>query len=307
MNLNQLKIFYYTVKQGSLSAAAEALFITQPAVTKGLQRLQETYDILLFNRFGKKFVMTDAGEALYEIAEKIFELETHAEESLRDYQQRRGGRIRILTSESFGAYYLPSIIAPFCRSNPHIRVMATLLPTELVVENTAALNNDIGFISYEIEHPKLVVHEILSDRLIIIAAPSHPLAGRKTISPGDLDGFALIMHEKGSAPRKAIDELIRKYNVSVTIPLELSSNRAIKRAVAEGIGLGVVPEYVGSEEVETGNIIPIFVSDPTMSRKYYMVHHKDKYLSEPLRRLIDEVNRWAESYSKTVLLPDRHG
>ena len=83
MNLNQLKIFYLAAKKGSLSAAAESLCITQPAVTKGIQRLQEHYEIKLFNRFGKKMALTDAGEVLYGIAESIFEMENQAEESLR--------------------------------------------------------------------------------------------------------------------------------------------------------------------------------------------------------------------------------
>jgi DNA-binding transcriptional LysR family regulator len=114
MNLNQLKIFYFAVKAGNLSTAAEQLFITQPAVTKGIQRLQECHDLKLIDYVGKKLVLTDAGEVLYGIAEKIFEMETHAEESIRDFQQRKRGRIRILSSESFGDYYLPEVIIPFC-------------------------------------------------------------------------------------------------------------------------------------------------------------------------------------------------
>ena len=87
--------------------AAHELFITQPAVTKGIQRLQEFYDIKFVDHVGKKLTLTDAGEVLYEIAEKIFELESRAEESIRDFQQRKRGHIRILSSESFGDYYYP--------------------------------------------------------------------------------------------------------------------------------------------------------------------------------------------------------
>ena len=91
MNLNQLKIFYFAAKNSSLSAAAQELFITQPAVTKGIQRLQEHYEIKFVDFVGKKLVLTDAGEVLYQIAEKIFELENQAEESIRDFQQRKRG------------------------------------------------------------------------------------------------------------------------------------------------------------------------------------------------------------------------
>jgi DNA-binding transcriptional LysR family regulator len=151
MNLNQLKIFYLASKLGNLSAAGEELNITQPAVTKAIQRLQDYYEIKLINRFGKKMALTDAGEVLYGIAEKIFELEKQAEESIRDFQQQKRGHIRIHASESFGAYYLPHIINPFIKANPNIRVSASILPTEQVAKNTANLENDLGFISFPLK------------------------------------------------------------------------------------------------------------------------------------------------------------
>lgn len=297
MNLNQLKIFYYTVKYESLSAAAEALNITQPAVTKGIQRLQEHYDIKFFNRFGKKLVLTHPGNVLYEIAENIFEMETHAEESLRDFQQRKTGLIRIHASESFGAYYLPSIIIPFSNLNPQIRILANVLPTELVVEKTVTLNNDIGFISYQLEHPKLVVREVLEDRLVLIAPPDHPITRKNKIEAQNLEGLSLVMHEKGSAPRKAIDDFIRKNNLSVIVPMELSSNRALKKAVEKGIGVGLISQKVAKDEIRLGTLKAVPMADPSMKRKFYMVHHKDKYMSESLQRLIKTVDRWAAEYT----------
>ena len=240
MNLNQLKIFHAAVKAGNLSAAAGELFITQPAVTKGIQRLQEYYELKFIDYVGKKLVLTDAGEVLFKIAEKIFDMETHAEESIRDFQQRKRGRIRILSSESFGDYYLPEVIIPFCKAYPLVQVSMDILPTELVVENTACLNCDVGFISYPVDHEKLVVREILEDELVIIAPRRHSLKGRHTLRPRDLDGQSIIMHEEGSAPRRAIDELIQRQAVKVKIPMELSSNRAIKRAVEHGIGIALI-------------------------------------------------------------------
>lgn len=298
MNLNQLKLFYFTAKYGNLSAAAEALYITQPAVTKGIQRLQEYYGIKFVNRFGKKLALTDAGEVLYGIAQKIFELETQAEESLRDFQQRKRGHIRIHASESFGAYYLPSIIGPFVKLYPHIRVSVNILPTEQVVDNTVNLNNDLGFISYPIEHKKLIVKEILEDTLVLIAPPSHPFARKECLEPRDLEGQSMIMHENGSAPRRATDEFIRKHSISISIPLELSNNEAIKRAVQGGSGVALISRKVASEEIQTGKLKAIPLSDQYMKRKFYMVHHKDKYFSEPLKNLIQIVYQWASEYAR---------
>jgi DNA-binding transcriptional LysR family regulator len=300
MNLNQLKIFYMTAKKGNLSVAAQELFISQPAVTKGIQRLQEYYDIKFIDHVGKKLTLTDAGEVLYEIAEKIFELESRAEESIRDFQQRKRGHIRILSSESFGDYYLPHIIIPFSKAYPLVRISMNILPTEQVVEHTATLNNDLGFISYPVEHPKLLLKEVLEDQLVIIASPGHPLTRKQTLAPRDLKDDLLIMHETGSAPRKAIEEYIRKNDLSVKIHLEISSNHAIKRAVEDGLGIALISRRVAIEEIRSGRLAAIPLSDPSMIRKYFMVHHKDKYLSEPLQSFINGVFEWAAEYLREL-------
>ncbi len=298
MNLNQLKIFYLAAKQGSLSAAAEALSVTQPAVTKGIQRLQEYYEVKLFNRFGKKMVLTDAGEVLYGIAESIFEMENQAEESLRDFQQRKRGYIRLLSSESFGSYYLPYILNRFTRVNPNIRISMEILPTEQIVEKTATLANDLGFISYPVPHKKILSREVLEDSYQIIVPPGHPLASKSIIDPADISGHSLIVHEKGSAPRKSTEDFIRRHNITIPILMEYSSNEAIKTAVEEGLGIAIITHRVVSKEIEMGRLKAIPMSDPAMSRKFYLIYHKDKYISSPLQSLIDVVDQWAAKYRR---------
>ena len=300
MNFNQLKAFYYTVKCGSLSAAAEALYITQPAVTKQIQQLQSTYGIKLLNRFGKKMVLTDAGEVLYDFASKIFEAESQAEEILRDFQERKSGRIRIHASESFGAYYLPSILHHFReKCSSQIQILVHIFPNPVIIENTAKLENDLGFISYPVEHKKLVIREVLEDRLVLIVPPLHAFARMKLIQPRHLEGQPIIMHEKGSGTRHILDEFIQKNHLSVSISLELSNNEAIKRAVEQGMGLSVISENVVREEVQRKKLKAIPLADPTLKRKFYLIHHKDKYLSHPLRVFLQMVDQWASAYART--------
>jgi DNA-binding transcriptional LysR family regulator len=299
MNFHQLKAFYYAVKYGSYSAAAEALYITQPAVTKQIQQLQANYGVKLLNRFGKKMVPTDAGEVLYDFADKIFQLESQAEESLRDFQQRKSGRLRIHASESFGAYYLPFIINPFIQKYPKIQISANIFPSQSVIENTIRLENDLGFISYPVEDKRLIVQEVLEDRLVLIVPPSHPLARGKILDPRKLDKQSIIMHEKGSATRDIVDEFIQKNRLSVFITLELSNNEAIKKAVEEGIGVSLISEHVVSEEVRRKKLKSILLNDPTLKRKFYLIYHKDKYVSQPLQMFFRMVRQWASEYHPT--------
>jgi len=293
MNLNQLKIFYTAVKEGNLSAAAELLFITQPAVTKSIQRLQEHYELKFIDYVGRKLVLTDAGQALYKIAENIFEMENYAEESIKDFKERKRGHIRILASESFGDYYLPEVVIPFCKAHPLVQVSMNILPTDLVVENTAGLKCDVGFISYAVRHEKLTVREVLEDELVIITSKRHPLKGKHVLRPNDLEGQSMIMHEEGSAPRRAIDDFLQRHGITVKIPMELTSNRAIKRAVEHGLGIALVSRKVAQEEIEQRRLVALSLADSTMKRKFFLIHHKDKYISESLQRLMDMVFKWA--------------
>ena len=300
MNLNQLKIFYMAAKRGNLSKAAEDLYITQPAVTKGIQRLQEHYDIRLMDRFGKKMVLTNAGEMLFKIAEKIFDLEKHAEENIREFKQGKKGRIRIQASESFGAYYLPSIMNPFSKEQPLINISVNILPSAHVVKNIADLECDIGFISYPIEHEKVRLREILEDQLVFILPPDHPICRRKHFKPQDLEGNPMILHERGSTPHQVFNEFIEKNKIVVTSSLELSSNRAIKLAVESGLGIALISRKVAHDEIQSGRLTAIPVPDLSIKRKFYLVHHKEKFISDLLKSFIDQVDRWANEYARQI-------
>ena len=106
------------------------------------------------------------------------------------------------------------------------------------------------------------------------------------------------MHEKGSASREIVDEFLRRNNLSVSISLELSNNEAIKRAVEEGIGISLISENVVNAEVKTKKLKSIPLADPTLKRKFYLIYHKDKYLSQPFQMFVQTVNQWASEYTK---------
>ena len=295
MNLNQLKLFYLAVKRKSLSDAAAELNITQPAVTKGIQRLQEYYEIQFVERIGKKQVLTKAGQALYDIADNIFTLEKLAEERIRSFQVEQEQQIRIHTSESFGAYYLPAIIHQFKAANPDISVKVDVLPTERVVDTTIALQNDIGFISYPVDQKKLVQKAILEEALVMIVSSGHRLADRTELAPCDLAGEAMIMHEHGSAQQIAVDRFTKGHDIRVSKLLEFSNNEAIKSAVAEGDGIALISEKAADEEIRTGKLIAIPLLGPPITRTFYSIQRKDKFISRPLANLLEIIKHWTDN------------
>ncbi|MBN2568565.1 MAG: LysR family transcriptional regulator [Deltaproteobacteria bacterium] len=297
MNLNQLKIFYFTAKCGRLSLAAEELKITQPAVTKGIQRFQSHYGIKFFNLFGKKLVLTDAGKVLFEIAEEIFELESQAEESIRDFQHRQKGHIRIDASEAFGAYYLPPTIIAFSKLYPKIKLSVNIMRTESVVANAASLNCDLGFTSYPVNHKKVVIKKIMEDNLLVITPPDHPLAKKENCEARDLEGQLLVTHEKGSATYNITEAYLKKHHITVLNSLELSSNETVTRVVAEGAGIAIVSSKIAKKGIEAGRIAGVPLRD-NLKRTFYMVYHKDKYISDTLQSFMDLLGKWLTDYSR---------
>jgi len=291
LNINQLKIFYLAAKHGNLSTAAELLNITQPAVTKGIQRFQEYYNVKLVERLGKSLSLTYAGQGLYEIAEKIFEMEQTAEEYIFGFQEHIRGQIRIDSSESYGNYYLPPSINQFNQSNPFIQVMVNIISNDDVIKNTIARKNDLGFISHFVENENLVSEEILEEKLVVIIPPDHPFKDKRSLEPQDLEGQNMIMHHRGSAPelQKVIEEYVKQNNISIPNYLEFSNNELIKRAVIGGRGVALISEKAVADEVENGKLKILHLPDNISKRKFYMIHHKDKAVPESLQNLIQLV------------------
>ena len=300
MNLNQLRLFYYAAKLGSPGLAAKELYITPPAVTNGIQRLEDSNEIKLFNRSKKKYVLTNAGKALYPVAETIFEMEIMANDCIRSFQNHTRKYIRIHSHESFGAYFLPSLINLINKSYPKIYISVDIMPTYQVIENTVSLKNDLGFISFPIENDKLSIREILEDSIIIIVRPDHPLAKKAVIKPKDLEGQVLIRQRESSAIPKVFNKFVQEENIHVHSSFELSNNEAIKRAVEMGSGVALISKEVVRKEIKRGELKAIPLSDRSCVQKYYLIHHKSKYISNLFQSLLNIIQKWQSDYAKNI-------
>ncbi len=298
MNLYHLKTFYYVAKHNSYTKAADILCITQPAVTRQIQELQSTYDLVLFKRIGKKIVLTDAGETLYSLAEKIYDLEKQVEESIRDYQHQRSGKINIVTAETFGGFYLPKILINFNHKYPDIFISVLTLNDYYVVENISKLNYDIGFLSKEMSNPKIIVKELFNEDIVMITAPGHPLAGMNKIEPKQLDNLPIIMPEMDSGTRNILNDFRKKHDINFNIVCEFSNNDSIKTLVQEGMGISLISRNVVKKEIKNGDLVVLNINDEGLKRKFYITYHKEKYITKIIAEFIAISYQWAEKYIK---------
>jgi DNA-binding transcriptional LysR family regulator len=139
----------------------------------------------------------------------------------------------------------------------------------------------------------LILTEVLEEKLILIVSPRHPLAAMTELKPRDLEGQAMIMHEHGSALQMAVKKFLDQENIQISEYLEFSNNEAIKRAVAEGDGIALISEKVAGEEIIAGKLKAIPLSGPQITRTFYMIQSKDKFISRPLAGLLEMIQQWA--------------
>jgi len=297
MNLNQLKLFYLSAKYGSLSLAAKELNITPPAVTRGIQRFEEYHEVSLFKRLGKELVLTRAGKTLYKTAKNIFEMEIWAEDCLMDFQKSKKPHVRIDSIESFGAYSLPPFISLFNQKYPDIGISMNIMEVDQIMNNTLALKNDIGICARPVENSKLVSKKIFEDILVFIVRPDHALAQKEVMKFSELKGHVLVGYERSSDIWTVIKEKI-KIDTKQSTLLELSSNEALKSTVLLKEGIAVIPQEIARKEIDREELKVIQIIGGPFIRSYYIIRHRNKYISPHSRNLLKLIKEWAIEYSK---------
>lgn len=301
MNLNQLWIFYNVAKHKSFSLTAETLFLTQPDISTQVKLLEDYYKLKLFDRYGKKIKLTNAGEKLFLYSEKIFNLVKEADNAIEENKALNSGTLKISSSLTMGTYYLPNILNIFKKRYPNIEIQMTVGNSDSVIENVISFNSDLGFIARLISNEKLIIYPFIKEELVMIVSPLHEFVRQKTIKFNKLNGQYFIMREKGSATREGIEAKFRKENIGVKVIMELGSNEAIKRAVEAGLGISIMPANVVRREVESDLLKIIRFSGERFTRNFYIIYHKDKYLSNIIKQFLNIPLGLPNDYSKKIL------
>jgi LysR family transcriptional regulator, transcriptional activator of the cysJI operon len=289
MHLNQLWVFYHVAKRKSFSLAAGVLCLSQPSVSNQVKLLEDACGLKLFERFGRSIELTSTGEILYSYAERIFNLVKEADSVIEEIKGLKAGGIKISASPTLGAYYLPEIIDHFRKKYPRIEIQMDVGYTQNIVESILDFKSDLGLIGRSVSHPNIVVAPLWEEELVIIVPPDHPFARRRIIRVSQLQDQPFIMSEKGSGVRAITEELFSGKGPSPKVVMELGENEAIKRAVASGLGITLIPLTVAKRELDAGMLRAVRLSGARIMRQFSVIRHKDKYLSHLIRAFLDEV------------------
>ncbi|MGG1946919.1 LysR family transcriptional regulator [Trinickia sp. NRRL B-1857] len=288
MNFTHLLAFYEVARAGSVSAGAEKLCVSQPAVTREIRELEERIGMTLFDRLPRGVALTEAGKVLFEYAERIFTLADAAQNQLKELGGLGAGHTKIGASGTLGVYYVPEIVARFNARHPRVAIDLTVTNTERVEAGLRDLTFTIGFIEGPFDDSILSARRIGSDEIAVVAAAGHPRAGRK-LAARELVDQAVIMREPGSGTRAIVEEAYRRAGLDIVPLMSVSDTEAIKRMLLSKRALAYVSALSVKEELRRGELTIIEVKDLRIERPLHMVWLKSRSLSPSSQAMFDLV------------------
>ena len=248
MRLTQLRSFHAVARAGGFTGAAKLLHISQPTVTTQVRFLEETYGVQLFYRRGHRVQLTPLGEQLYELAQKVFALESETIHLLEDAGELRSGHLRV---GAVGPFHVTEMLAGFNQRFPGLQVSVRVGNSASVLASLLDYRTDVAVLAQFNDDPRLHFMPYSRHPVAIFVYKSHRFAARRSIAIAELEGEGMILREEGSTTRKALDDALRRHGVAPRVVMEIGSREAIREAVIKGVGIGAVSEveYIPDPEI----------------------------------------------------------
>lgn len=284
-----LTTFLAVAEHLNYTRAAETLYLTQPAVSRQMQALQQAVGVPLVEQVGKTLALTDAGEAFRREAQRLRGDLARAGEVMAALRGGTAGRLRVGASTTPGLYVLPPLLGPFLRARREVE-LTYLLANTLTIEEALLRNEiDVGFVGGHLARTELATEPLVGDEVLVYASRSHPLARLRTVRPERLATETFVMREPGSATRRAFEKWLATHGITLSRVIELSCPEGIKRLVAGGVGVAI--SSCQGLERGGGEFKLLRVPGLDIRRKLLVAHHKDKVLTPLMQELVSTVRR----------------
>ena len=295
MDLAQLEVFVTVAREGRFSRAAEKLHRTQSAVSQSVRKLEEEIGEPLFDRSSRDGLLTDAGRVLQEYAERLLNLRADAREALVELRELHKGKLAIAANE-FTALYLLPVLAEFRRLHPMIKIAVRRSLGSHIPDDVLRHNTELGVLSYDPQEPSLHSTVVYQDELIFVVPPSHPLAKAAQVSIRQLGAESFVAHNVPSPYREKVIQAFKRHRTPLHMDIELPTLQAIKRFVAMGNGVALIPEISVEGELARGELIRIPVRELRLHRKLRLIYRKSASLSHAAAAFL----KVAESFSRDL-------
>jgi DNA-binding transcriptional LysR family regulator len=277
----RLQVFHAVAKHLSFTKAAEALFMTQPAVTFQIKQLEEHFNTRLFERGHGQISLTDAGKVVLDYAERILGQSSELEARLKDMTGQVAGLLLIGSSMTIAEYLLPQVLGEFSARFPSVTPRLLVANSEQVQNQVLEHSLDVGFIENDSQLPSLVTEVACEDELLVVCAPSHPLAQHKSVKPELLPQHAYLSREPGSGTREVTDHYLQKIGFppdSLQPVMELGSPEALKGMAATGRGFAIMSRATVVKERRLALLVGVPLA-PRLVRNLSVVYSKQRFQS----------------------------
>ena len=285
MDLAQLEVFLTVTRERQFSRAAEKLYRTQSAVSQSIHKLEQEIGEPLFDRSSRDGLLTDAGHVLQEYAERLLNLRSDAQEALVELRELHKGKLAIAANE-FTALYLLPVLAEFRRLHPMIKIMVQRALGSHIPDDVLRHNSELGVLTYDPQEPQLHSVVVYLDELIFVVPPRHPLAGEQQVSIRQLGAESFVAHIVSSPYREKVIDAFKRHKTPLHMDIELPTLQAIKRFVAMGNGVALVPEISVENELARGELVRIPVRELRLHRKLRLIYRKSASLSHAARAFL---------------------
>ncbi len=287
--VHQLTVFRTVAQHLSYTRAAENLYLSQPAVAQQVKTLEQMLGQRLFTRSGRGIVLTPAGQEFLNHTDRLLTRLAETTPVVHEIHTLRRGSVVIGASISAGTYVVPPLIGTFHARYPGVHVTLMMAHHHSIAENLLTHHIDLGVIGFIEQRERFVVELLRPYELVVVAPPSHRLAGRSAIPLHDLQGETLLLRERGSVTRLATELHFAQAGVPIPASLELGNIEATKEGVAAELGIAVLPRESVALELANGDLVVLDVQGFPLQRQWYVVHVKGRRLSlaaNALRRLM---------------------
>ena len=302
--LRQLKVFEAVARHLSFSRAAEELHLTQPAVSTQVRTLEQHVGLDLFEQLGKKIYLTAGGAELLHHCRAIIAQFQEAEEALAHFKGVSGGRLNVAVI-SAGDYFFPHLLVEFARRHQGVELNLTVHNREELLGQLANNQTDLAIMVRPPLGLDTLNESFAPHPYVVVAAPSHPLAGRKRIAMKALMRERFVVREKGSDTWQSMEEAFGDEFASLQIAMEIKSTETIKQAVIAGMGLGFLSAHTIGQELKTGSLAVLAVTGFPVMLDWYVVHRNEKRLP-PVARAFKEFLLEEGAQLIEALIPPPH-
>ncbi|HEX3846358.1 MAG TPA: LysR substrate-binding domain-containing protein [Steroidobacteraceae bacterium] len=278
VSLRQLRVFETAATLGSFSKTAETLHLTQPGVSMHIKELEANAGLPLFERLGRKLYVTEAGQELLSRAREVLRTLKDAEDVLAGLKGLKRGRIN-LAVVSTAKYFVPRLLAQFGKGYPELDVRLAVDNRDAVIEHLTANEVDFAIMGRAPQSLKAIAEPFAQNPHVIIAAPDHPLAGRRRIPAEVVAKETFIVREPGSGTRLAMQQFFDERQIPFKVGLQMASNETIKQAVMAGMGVSFISKHTLDLELETHRLAVLDVRGTPVIRLWHVAHLANKRLS----------------------------